>query len=176
VKRGQAGYSVIEATVSIGVSVAIALAATVFAFQTFYIGGQTRERLEAVALTDTVGHWLSNDASMADEVIITGLQAPAILILKWTDWGFGTSNVYYSVTYSVEGVQNGIGHLNRRYQSSTGIDRTTMVADNVYYNINDTAGTTKVAYQTPTLSFQLGFPISTCSEPTSNILTLEKMI
>ncbi len=97
-------------------------------------------------------------------MVTENLTAPAVLLLKWTEWGYGTANIYYSVTYSVENISGGIGELKRRLQNSSGGDQTILVANNIYYNPADPANTTNVTHASPVISLKVAARFGSASE------------
>lgn len=154
-KQNESGFTILELVVTIGLSAMIALAGTVFTFHALRTSGQTEAHLTAVTSAQNAGHWISRDASMADDVITDNLTAPVILILKWTDWGYGTDNVYYSASYSVDNITDGIGQLNRRLQNSDGLDQNMLVTGHVYYDPADPVSSTNVTYQDRTINLKV---------------------
>jgi len=154
-RRNEDGYTILEFVVVISLSAMLALAAAVFAFHAIRTSAQNQARLTVLTNVQNAGYWLSRDAVMADDVITDNLTPPTILIVKWTDWGYGTNNTYWSATYSLDDLTDGIGKLNRRLQSSGGVDQTTLVAGNVYYDPADPDNSTSVAYQNHTIKFRV---------------------
>lgn len=154
-RKNEQGFTIIELVVVVSLSAMIALAATVFTFHALRTSAQNQDRLTAMSNVQNAGYWLSRDASMADDVITDNLTSPVILILKWTDWGYGTGNVYWSVSYSVDNVTSGIGQLSRRLQSSGGVDQRLLVAGNVYYDPADPDNSTNILYQNHIINLQV---------------------
>src|SRR4030042_6390207 len=138
-KRSETGLTIIEMVVAIGLSSLIALAAVMFTFPALNTTEKTKDHLTAVSHVETAGYWISRDASMADNVITDNLTPPAILVLKWTEWGYGEENVYHTATYSIENISEGVGQIKRRFQDSSGTDQQTLVASHIYYNPADPA-------------------------------------
>lgn len=163
-KRNENGFTLLELAVVISLTAMIALAATTFTFHALRTAAKTGDHLTAVTNAENAGYWISRDAYMADTVITDNLTAPTILILKWTDWGYGTDNVYYSATYSVDNVSGEIGQINRRLQNSNGGDQKILVASYIYYNPADPTNTTNVTYQTPTLNLKVATRFGSASE------------
>lgn len=154
-KRNEKGFTIVEMVVAVSLAAMLALAATAFTFHALRTSAKTQDSLVALSSVQNAGYWVSHDANMADDVITTDLTAPAIMVIKWTDWGYGEDNIYYSATYSVDDVTAGVGKLNRRLQSSDGLDQRTLVADNIYYDLSDPANSTNVTYQNQTIEFRV---------------------
>jgi len=147
-KKGEKGFTLIELAVVVGLSAMIALAATTFTFHAFRTTQQTNDHLTRLANVENAGYWISRDASMADSVT-ANLTPPTFLILTWTDRGYGTANIYHSVTYLIENISGGVGQLKRRHQDSSGTDQQTLIAN----YIDPT--TTSVTYQSPTMTLRV---------------------
>ncbi len=163
-KRSENGFTLLELAVVIALTAMIALAATTFTFHALRTAAKTDDRLTALDNAQNAGYWISRDAYMADTVITDNLTAPTILILKWTDWGYGTDNIYYSATYSVDNVTSGIGQLNRRLQDSNGGDQKIVVASYICYNPADPANSTNVTYQSPPMNLRVATRYGNASE------------
>ncbi len=163
-KQSENGFTLLELAVVIAISAMIALAATIFTFHAIRTTEKTEDHLTAVANAENAGYWISHDAYMADMVIADNLTAPAILVLKWTDWGYGTANIYYTATYSVDNIVAGIGQLKRRLQNSNGGDQNLLVASYVYYNPSDPTNSTNVTYQSPTINLKMATRSGSASE------------
>ncbi len=149
------GFALLDQAVAIALIAMISLAATMFTFHALHTAAQTDARIAVDSNVQNAGDWISHDAYMADDVITTNLTPPTILILKWTDWSYGSSSTYYSSTYSVDNTIDGIGQLNRRLQSSSGVDQRTQVASHVYFLPDDPSNSTRVTYQVPVINITI---------------------
>ena len=154
-RQNESGFTLPELAVVILLSAMIALAATVFTFHALRTSAQNEDRLTALSNVQNAGYWISRDASMADNVITDNLTSPVILVLKWTDWGYDTGNVYWSASYSVDNVTGGIGQFTRRLQSNEGVDQKMLVAGNVYYDPADPENSTRISYQNHIIKLQV---------------------
>ncbi|MDO8567956.1 MAG: prepilin-type N-terminal cleavage/methylation domain-containing protein [Dehalococcoidales bacterium] len=163
-KRRENGFTLLELSVVLALSATIALTTTIFSFHAFNTTARTASHLTAVANVDNAGYWVSRDGVMADDVITSNLTAPAILILKWTDWGYGTDNIYYSATYSIENLSGGIGQLKRELQSSNGIEQHLNLASNIYYDPADAANSTTVAHVGSVINLRVASRFGNASE------------
>ena len=146
-KQNEGGFTLIELVIAVSLSVMLAAATTAFTFHALRTSAQNEARLTALSNVQNAGYWISQDASMADDVITDNLTSPTLLILKWTDWGYGTDDVYWSVSYSVDDVTDSVGKISRRLQNSEGFNQKMLVADNIYYNPSDTDNSTGISYQ-----------------------------
>lgn len=149
------GFITIEMTIALALVGLIGCAAAATIFQTLHVSQATDKRLTVIEQVRNASYWLSRDAAMADDVIADNLTSPTFLILKWTDWGTGESNIYYSATYSIVNVTNGVGQLKRRYQDSNGTDKTALIANYIYYNPADPANSTAASYQNPKIDLKV---------------------
>ena len=163
-KRSEHGFTLLELAVVLSMSAMIALAATTFTFHALGTTERTDAHLTVVSNAENAGYWISRDASMADNVITDNLTPPTFLILKWTDWGYGTDNVYHSATYSIENLSGGIGQLKRRHQDSSGTDQQIVVANYIYYNPADPTNSTNVTHQSPTINLIVATRFGSASE------------
>ncbi|MDO8568255.1 MAG: prepilin-type N-terminal cleavage/methylation domain-containing protein, partial [Dehalococcoidales bacterium] len=89
-KRNENGFTLLELAIAVSMSAMIALTATIFTFHALRTSARTDDHLTAIANVQNAGYWISRDAEMADSVITDNLTSPTFLILKWTDWGYGT--------------------------------------------------------------------------------------
>lgn len=144
-----------EMMVASVLSALITLTAAVFAYHALFTTGKTENHLVIAANAENAGYWIKHDATMADNILTENLTPPAILVLKWTEWGYEQDNIYHTATYSIENVSDNIGQLKRRYQTSTGTDRQMVVAGNVYYNPADPDNSTAVTHQSPAVILKL---------------------
>jgi len=160
----QKGFGLLELAIVVSLSAMIALTATTFSFHAFRTSGKTQDHLIAVSDVENAGYWMSRDALMADGVITENLTFPAILVLEWTEWGYDEDNIYYSATYSVDNLTDGIGTLSRRLQNSTGGDQSVRVASNIYYNPADPDNSTNVTYESPTINLKVATRSGTTGE------------
>ncbi len=154
-KRHESGISLLELVVVVALSATLTLIGTVFTFHAIRSSRATDSRLVTLTNVQNAGRWISQDAYMADDIDTDNLTFPAILLLRWTEWGYGVPNKYYSATYSVDNITDNVGQINRRYQGSDGTDQTITLARNIYYNEADPENSTNVSYQTQVLSLQL---------------------
>lgn len=154
-KMNEKGFTVAEIAVAVGLGVIVTLAAVMFSFHALNSTDQAEERLTVVSNVENAGCTVSADIYMADMVDVDSLTFPDILMLNWTEWGYGENNIYHSATYSIQNLSGGIGQLVRRYQDSEGTDRYTVVANYIYYNPSDPDNTTAVTYAEPKISFKI---------------------
>lgn len=145
-KNGQQGFTIVEMIAVVGITAIIALIAVYFTFHAYRTSAQTNDHFTAISHEQNAGYWISCDIYMADYIIADNLTQPTFLILKSTDWGYGTDNVYNTITYSIENVSDGVGQLKRRLQDSLGADQQIIVASYIYYDSTDPSNTTKVTY------------------------------
>ena len=154
-KHGESGFTIIEIAVTVGIIGLIAGAATATIFHAFKDTGRTNDHMTAVRHLENAAYWMGRDARMADIVTTTNLTAPAILILKWTEWGYGTDSVYHQVTYSVDNVSGNVGNLKRKYENSVGTNQQILVANYIYYNLADPGNSTNITYVSPILDVKV---------------------
>ncbi len=110
VHKNQRGFTLIEVLIAIAVTALIIGGITMAIFQTFTVSARTSSHMTAVRQVQNAGHWISQDAQMAQEV---DTDDPGILVtLTWTEWDDGTVNV---VTYTIDG-----GELERSHSKTPG--------------------------------------------------------
>ena len=154
-KHGESGFTIIEIAVTVGIVALIAGAATATIFHAFNDTKRTNDHMTTVRHLENAAYWMGRDTRMADYLSTTNLTSPAILILKWTEWGYGTDSVYHQVTYSVDNVSANVGNLKRKHESSTGTNEQILVANYIYYNPADPGNSTNVTYQSPMLNLKV---------------------
>ncbi len=155
--RSENGFTAmaIELMAAVAIMGLIGTGAASTIYQLIHTTRQSNEHMTAVQYVENAGYWVTSDTCMADTVIADNMTSPQVLILKWTDWGYGTSNVYYTSTYSIENVVGGVGQLKRRLQSSSGTDRQTVVSDRICYDPADQSNSTNITYQSPMLNLRV---------------------
>lgn len=153
-RKGEAGFSLIEVIVAAAIASVIVGAATMSVGRILADTKRTNDHLSAMMGAENAAFWIGRDTMMANSVTATDLTAPNFLAIQWADWGYGSDSVYHTVTYSIENISGGIGTLKRRYQTSTGQDSTMRVADNIYYNAPDGSGTS-ASFSNNTLALKM---------------------
>ena len=154
-KHRESGFTILELAVTVGIIGLIASGATSVIFHAFKDTGRTNDHMTAVRNLENAAYWVGRDARMADYVSSTNLTSPAILILKWTEWGYGTNSIYHQVTYTVDNVTGNVGNLTRKYENSVGTNQQILVANYIYYNLADPGNSTNVTYQSPMLNLKV---------------------
>lgn len=163
-KYRETGFAIIELVVAVGIIGLIASAATSVVFHAFNDTQRTNDHFTAVRSLENAAYWIGRDARMADVLNTTNLTSPAILILKWTEWGYGTDSVYHQATYSVDNITGNIGNLTRRYENSEGANQQILVANNIYYNPADPSNSTNITYQSPILNLRVATSFGAATE------------
>ncbi len=154
-KHGESGFTIIEIAVTVGIIGLIASGATSVIFHAFNDTRRTNDHMTTVRHLENAAYWMGRDARMADYLTSTNLTSPAILILKWTEWGYGTDSIYHQVTYSVDNVSGNVGILNRRHENDQGLNQRAMVAQYIYYNTADPGNSTNITFQSPILNLRV---------------------
>ena len=98
INKKQRGFTLIELLIAIAITSLITGGITTAIFQTFTVNARNSSHMTAVRQVQNAGHWISQDAQMAQEVNKGG--AFGFLTLIWTEWEDGTENV---VTYTIVG-------------------------------------------------------------------------
>lgn len=163
-KEKENGFAALEVMVAMGIASVVFGIAYMTYLPIFNDTRQTNDHFTALNSANNAAFWIARDAAMADTVDTTGLTAPTFLVLRWTEWGFGSASVFHTVTYSIENVSGGIGTLKRRHQVSTGSDTTTRIADNIYYDTSDASGTSSVSLNGTLLSLKIVSDFGAASE------------
>ncbi len=154
-KPGEKGFTLLELLVSVAITGLITVAAGSAMFQIFRGTGSNNDYMTAVRQVQNAGFWISRDAQRADSVNTTANET-AFLTIRWTEWVAPNNPVYHSANYTFENLGGGIGTLKRIHKSSSvGTSDQTLIAQYIYYNLADSANTSKASYQSPVLTVQL---------------------
>lgn len=104
INRNQLGFTLMELAIAMAISGIITGSVTMTIFQVFDSSGRTSAHMTAVRQVRSAGYWVSHDALMAQDLVLTdesvddpdGSRFPFTLI--WSDW---TSNETHTVVYSI---------------------------------------------------------------------------
>ena len=157
-KRGERGFTLIELLLVIGLVALISGSASVTTIQVLTVTKSSNDYTIATRQVQTAGHWISNDALMAGNVVVDNDPLTAeFLTLTWTEWDYyGEETIYHTVTYFFEDLSDGIGTLKRTYWSSAGASEQTLIAEYIYYTPDVPENTdTEAVYTTPVLTLQV---------------------
>ena len=154
-KKSESGFTLIELIVAAAIASALVGTTGAMTWRIMTDTQRANDHLTTAHSAEVAAFWIGRDTAMADTVITTGLVSPELLTLGWTEWNYGSSSIYHTVTYSVENTTDGIGTLKRFYEKSTGENSTLRIADHIYYNANDTAGTTITSFGNKVLSLKV---------------------
>ena len=157
------GFTLLELLVSIAIVGVVGTAATTVTFQSIKETQTSNDRMMVVQQDEDVSYSLSHDAEMAESIAV--LSYPNLVEFTWTQWNLTNgSSVYYTVTYAFVNLTNGVGQLQRTYQSSAGADTQTTVCRYIYYNANDPNNTTSAMWQDPLLTVQMTSKVNSTQE------------
>lgn len=149
------GFTAIELLLALGSIALIALGAMSVIFQVFPAADRNNGRIVSASQVQDAGYWLSRDAEMAETIIATSLTPPDLLIVTWTERDYDSvSSVYHSATYTMHALSGNVGQLKRQHWSSGGANDEVLVANFIYYNTGDPAGS-QASYTDPVLTLQL---------------------
>ncbi len=154
-KQGRNGFIFIELVVAITITALVGSAAAAATFQIFRSAERNNDYMTAVRQVQNAGYRISHDAQMAESVAVDNLEPSEFLVLTWTEWDYAGEPTYHSVTYSFEGLTDGIGSLKRSHWSDAGANEQTLVAEYVYYDPADPDNTSKASYLRPMLTVQI---------------------
>ncbi len=155
-KQGKNGFTLIGLAVTLAITAIIGSAAATATFQIARSTGRNGNHMTAVRQVQNAGYHISHDAQMAESVIADNLTPPNFLVLNWTEQDYdGGDPTYHSVTYFIEGLSDGVGKLKRSHWSSAGASEETLIAEYIYYDLDDPENTSKPAYQSPVLTIRL---------------------
>ncbi len=157
-KRGERGFTLIELLLVVGLVGLISGAAGVTTVQVLTVTKRSNDHTIAIRQVQTAGHWISNDALMAANVVVDDdPQTAEFLTFTWTEWGYDEESIYHEVTYFFEDLSaDGIGTLKRTHWSSAGTDKQTLIAEHIYYTPDVPENTdTEAEYTTPVLTLQV---------------------
>jgi len=121
INKKQRGFTLIELLIAIAITALITGGITTAIFQTFTVNARNSSHMTAVRQVQNAGHWISQDAQMAQEVLPSGGTGFNPLTLTWTEWGEdSTVNV---VRYTIVGDE-----LKRSYSENGGAPTEMIVA------------------------------------------------
>jgi len=169
-KRSESGFTFIEFLVVMAIVAIIAGAAGATTLQLFASTERSNDHMTAVRQVQNAGYWISRDALMAESTdnVTT---PPDFLILRWTEWDKDKKkpSIYHSVTYSFQDLSDEIGKLKRQHliHDADGDEignKTTLVAEYIYYNPDDPDNTTKANYENSVLTVQIAAAIGEANE------------
>ncbi len=149
------GFTILELVVAGGICAIVAAATIPLTWRILNDTHWSNDHLTAMNGANNAAYWVGRDVGFADNVITDTVVPPNILIVKYKDWVYNAIPVTYTVTYSIENVTDNIGILKRRVQTTAGQDSQIRIADNVYYNANDTMSSTNVTFSDRTLKFKV---------------------
>ena len=153
-KLDEKGYTIVELLIAITIMVMASGAAGAAIFQIIRNIGRNNDYITAVRQVENAGYWISRDTQMAQS-ISTNITLPNFLSLSWTEWNDAGNPIYHSANYTLEGLSDGIGKLERHHGSNTGANEYTLIAQYIYYNPGDVANTSNISYQNPVLTVKL---------------------
>ena len=151
-KKGEQGFTIIEAIVVIGIISVIGLAASMTIFQSIKVTESNNNRMTVLRQVNNAGYWISRDAQMVESAVTDNLSSTDFIILNWTEHDYDDDDIYHSVTYFFEGLSGGMGTLKRNHWSSAGANGDTLVAQYISYDPTDPVNTSNVSYQKPELT------------------------
>jgi len=100
INKNQRGFTLIELLIAIAITGLITGVITTAIFQTFTVSARNSSHMTAVRQVQNAGHWISQDAQMAQEVNIGG--ASVFLTLTWTEWGEDSTENMVTYTITVD--------------------------------------------------------------------------
>lgn len=154
-RKGQRGYTLVELAVAVAIMGAIAATAAMAVHQVSRGTEYSNNSITTVQQVKNAGYWISRDVHKAHSIISENLTAPEFLVIEWTEWDENDNAIYHTVKYLIEDLNDDIGKLVRNHWSSGGVNRTTLIADYVYYHPGDLGNTTKVDYMNPEVTLKL---------------------
>ncbi len=154
-KAGEKGYALLERLVAITIMVVASGDAGAAIFQVLKNTERNNDYMTAVRQVEKAGYWISRDAQMARVVTTTdNLTPPLFLSLSWTAWDADGTPTYYSANYTFEDMTDGVGKLKRIY-GSTGASEETLIAQYIYYDLDDVANTSNTSFENSVLTVKL---------------------
>jgi len=149
------GFNTIEIIVALLIMSAIALGAGMTIFQVAEVTDQTDAHMTAARQVQSAGYWISRDAQMADDVTTDNLSGTDFLVLGWTEVDEIDNTTNHTVTYFFEDLSGGIGKLKRNHSNTDGLNRNTLVAQYIYFDLSDPEVSSNVSYASPVLTVKL---------------------
>jgi len=159
IKRDQRGFTLIELLLAIAIAALIASAATMAMFQVINVTKSSNDRLTVIRQVQNAGYYISQDAQMAEFVIIDDDWGTwDLLLLTWTEEEepYGENEPWHEVRYYLGDVSGDIGKLRRSHLfSCPPYYENTVVAEYVYCKGSDPDNTTRFSYQNSMLTAQI---------------------
>lgn len=152
--QGERGFAVLEIILAVALSTMVFASASMVTIYVLKNNEQTNQNMTAVAHAESSAYWIAVDAQMAEVITADNLTPAQILVLSWTDWGYGSDSIYHVVTYSLENITGDIGRLKRTHQDSDGNSDQAIVAEHIYYNLSD-PDSTQVSYLDSVLNLKV---------------------
>ncbi len=154
-KPGEKGYTLIELMIATTIMALATGAAGAAIFQILRNTERNNDHMTAVRQVQNAGYWISRDAQMARVVTTTdNLTEPGFLSLSWSGWDETDTIIYHSVNYTFEDLPDGIGTLMRTYASG-GASEQTLIAQYIYYNLEDATNTSNTSFESSVLTVKL---------------------
>ena len=123
--RSQRGFTLVELLVAMAISGLIASGLALTIFQVFNGNAQSSSEMSVVQQVQNVGHWVSRDVMMAQNVTLADPDDPPgsgfPITMYWKE--FGVEGDDYQIIYSVGGNQ-----LKREFFINGSLSSTTLIA------------------------------------------------
>ncbi len=134
IHKKQRGFTLIELLIAVAITALITGVVTTAIFQAFTVSARNNSHMTAVRQVQNAGHWISQDAQMAQEVDTD--DPDTLVTLTWTEWVDETVNV---VTYSIT-VDDELKRSHFEDGSPTSEMIVARYIDSVTYDFTDTDG------------------------------------
>ncbi|MDD5189494.1 MAG: hypothetical protein PHE50_00445 [Dehalococcoidales bacterium] len=153
--RNENGFGAVELLIGLVVAAMIGLGTTMLTQQTLTVNDRTHTNIATTTQVENAGYWISRDAQMSEDILTAGLDSQTFIEFGWTEWLLGQDSIYHSVIYSFANTEDGVGDLMRTHWSSAGENQTTLVAKYIYFDPEDTDGSSLADFANGYLNIRL---------------------
>ncbi len=148
-KAGEKGFTLVELLVTISILAVVVAAASMAVITLMRLSPQSKDWNVALRQVQNAGYWISRDVQMSKGNITVGTGNPTFLTLTLPQ----TTTTSKTIAYKFENMS---GNLKRLIRDDQTANQQIMIAEYIYYNLNDPDNSTRVVgYQNPKLTVRI---------------------